>query len=318
MTTDLRQIRWNLSELPLTEAEEYSVWSNHVKLMFLYPGEFYSAYDRALNSENFSAGKTHCDRPSTTNDGDASVETQEKTFPANQEIRCESTCDIPSLCLPYSLAPYCSPFSFGSISDSQRVPSEETCFPWCFYPRMMRHVVFSADHGNENKWYPDCGSASAAGTKKKSTTQESAFFSCMTEQKRKSRSPSFSGLLRHVEVENVNEVHAVCHLAALLRKRNEKKGFKMQTSCTPCDLCGEELGKRNIPSLLSRSSFISSTLRTGDLKVEERQAKFMNDATELLLRIRNENILTSELHHQLERSKLILSQIDDCSVVHKT
>lgn len=317
MTADLRQIRWNSSEIPLTEAEEYSVWSNHVNLMFLYPSEFYSAYDRIQNSEIFSVGKTHYARTRIANGGDANMESQEKTFPVNREISYESTCDTSSLCLPYSFAPQCSPFSFEDVFVHQRSSSQVSCFPWCFYPRMMRHVVINAKHGNENKWYPDCGSTRTNGTNVKSRTQESEFFSRIMEKK-KNPSPFLSSPLYHIAVEDANEVDAVCRLAALLRKRNEKKGTKRQNSCQSCDLYGKEFRMHSMPSLLNRASLISSTLGNGDLKVEEKQAEFVNDATELLVHIRNENSLTSELHHQLERSKLIFSQISDRSAIHET
>eukprot|EP00796_Vickermania_ingenoplastis_P006143 gene6143-4422_t len=102
MTASFRRTPWGATE-PLTEAEEYSLWSSHVRLLFAAPECYPSIYDRPETSGPPHDPKTRGSEPSP---------------------------------LGEPTSPEADPSATSCWGDEE----EGGVFLWCFYSRMMRGV----------------------------------------------------------------------------------------------------------------------------------------------------------------------------------
>lgn len=318
MAANLRQILWNAEGKSLTEAEEYTIWASHIKTLFLFPSCFFSEYDHRNGEEWPSFEAIHC-RAAPIDEGASSTDVINHSLSHSNEEKSfdEGSGNTKSYAWPFCLHAFpcprlCSSWDILLKKSSSTWSLDDECFPWCFYPRMMRQTSIKKRAESGEEWdnvflesnplplkYQPRGVQSATASRRFDNKQEAAS---------SPSSPFPHGLLI---TEDEAEAQAAQRLATLLRRRHQKNFRSKPLLERASDTPGAASWGIKIPNSSSKESTCYLPVHLGDPKVEERQAKFMNEATNLLLHTRAQNNLFSELHRQLARTHFILSQIEE-------
>lgn len=268
MSSDFRRIRFSKeNESPLSEGEEYSLWSNHIRMLFTTPAEHFSIYDRPVDCG-----------PSLLK-GQVNDYTQ-----INFDEKKRDSLSPSSSALPYLGSAdivFDNRYAFRDNFLDTPASASTDCYPLCFYLRMMR---------NSGKPSEEIDRAKEADVKKTESAKSFQLYDAAEERR--------DSLDRYSSVSHHEGVPREC---AMDRNADLTK-HQVETTRPPFF---DEGHFRPI-----KQTDLSSCIRLppfSDARVELQQAKLMDEMTDLLIYVRKQNAMSSELSRQLIRSKYLMS-----------
>lgn len=344
----------------LTAAEEYSIWSSHIRTLFT-SSEFYSMYDRPLDSGPLlTASATHAawnvlqDIPLTSS-SHTSPESIASTIAKNEHNN-----------LPRLSMDSCSGVAGQRLRETQPGigwnagkkegsrhefildPSEDSAaetaiYPWCFYRRMMRHVVGQERQGHclederkEGEGGKGEGEARHPSTRRDQAMGGSSDHSAIGPSRPEGRrstgaecchsiptdapppppplllyppqgaGPEEDQRDRYSSVSEAFYAEAEAQDSAARLASHLRRKQKQRVSPALHSLRGTwKVEEEGYDGTDDENN--EASFFSGDARVELQQAKLMEEMTELLLFVRQHNQLSAQLTQQLNRTKLLLS-----------